>query len=77
MNRTYLKALAELVLVTYGAALLALLTADGFNITSLSAWKEAAIDAVPTVLVVLYGVVARFKGNYASPLAVDTTRNQD
>ncbi|AMD42775.1 hypothetical protein SEA_XKCD426_34 [Streptomyces phage Xkcd426] len=72
MNRTYFKALFELVALTYAVAFLGLVTADGFDIVSLAAWKSAAVAAFPPVLVAVYGVVARLAGNFASPLAVDT-----
>lgn len=72
MSKTYLKALLELVVLTYLAGFLGLVSADGFDVTSLGAWKAAAVAAFPPVLVVLYGVFARLKGNYQSPLAVDT-----
>lgn len=72
MNKTFVKALTELVVLTYAVSFLGLITADGFDLLSLAAWKSAAVAAIPPVLVVVYGVVARLKGNYASPLAVDT-----
>lgn len=77
MNRTYFKALAELVVLTYAVAFLGLVTADGFDITSIGAWKAAAVAAVPPVLVAVYGVVARLAGNFASPLVVDTRNPSD
>lgn len=76
MNRTFLKSLAELVLVTYAVTFFGLVSAAGFDIMSLAAWKAAAVAAFPPVLVAVYGVLARFKGNFASALAVDT-RNQE
>lgn len=72
MNKTYLKSLAELVVLTYLTGFLSLVTVAGFDFVSLAAWKAAALAAVPPVLVVLYGAVARLKGNLNSPLAVDT-----
>ena len=72
MDRTYLKALFELVALTYLVTVLGLATADGFDVTSLSAWKTAAVAGIPAVLAAVYGVVARLKGNFRSPLAVDT-----
>jgi hypothetical protein len=72
MNRKYFLALLELVVLTYAAGFLGLVTADGFDILSLAAWKAAAVAAIPPVLVVIYGAVARLRGNFASPLAVDT-----
>lgn len=72
MNKTYAKALFELVVLTYLAGFLGLVSADGFDVTSLGAWKAAAVAAFPPVLVAVYGVVSRLVGNFASPLVVDT-----
>lgn len=72
MNKSYARALVELVVLTYATTFLSLVSAAGFDFVSLAAWKSAALAAVPPVLVVLYGAVARLKGNYNSPLAVDT-----
>lgn len=68
----YLKSLAELVLLTYAVTLLGLLTANGFDITDLAAVKAAAVSAIPSVLVLLYGVLAKLLGNANSALVVDT-----
>jgi len=72
VNRTFFKSLAELALVTYVVGFLGLVSAAGFDVLDLAAWKAAAVAAFPPVLAVLYGAVARFKGNFASALAVDT-----
>lgn len=72
MNKTFFKALFELALLTYVAGFLGLVAADGFDVTSLGAWKAAAVAAFPPVLAILYGAFARLVGNYASPFAVDT-----
>lgn len=72
MNKVYFKALLELIVLTYAVSFLGLVTADGFDIVSLAAWKSAAVAAIPPVLVAVYGVVARLAGNFASPLVVDT-----
>lgn len=68
----YLKSLAELVLVTYATAFLGLLAADGFDLTSISALKAAAVASLPAAVSVLYGAVAKLKGNQDSALSVDT-----
>lgn len=73
---TYLKSLAELVVLTYAVTLLGLLTANGFDITDLAAVKAAAVAALPSVLVLLYGVLARLLGNVNSALVVDTRDDQ-
>lgn len=75
MNKTYAKALLELVVMTYGVGFLSLVSAAGFDIMSLAAWKSAVVAAFPPVLVALYGAVAKHAGNGASPLVVDTRDN--
>lgn len=69
---TYLKSLAELVFLTYALAFLGLLTADGFDVTDVSAVKAAAVASIPAALAVLYGAVAKLVGDRNSALAVDT-----
>lgn len=69
---TYLKSQLELVVATYVLSLLGTLTAAGFDLTDVSAVKAAALAAVPAALSVVYGLLARFVGNYNSALAVDT-----
>ena len=68
----YLKSLAELVFLTYAATFLGLLTADGFDLTDLSAVKVAATAALPSAIVVIYGALAKLLGNANSALVVDT-----
>lgn len=72
MNTKYLKSLAELVFLTYVTALLGLVTADGFDLLSLSGWKTAAAAALPSVAAAVYGAFARLVGNFNSAVAVDT-----
>lgn len=72
MSKTYLKALLELVLLTYAVSFLGLVSADTFDVTDLGAWKAAAVAAIPPVLVALYGAISRLAGNFNSPLVVDT-----
>lgn len=68
----FLRATAELALMTYVVTVLGLVTAEGFDILSLSAWKVAATAAFSPVLAILYGVISRLLGDYNSPLVVDT-----
>lgn len=68
----YLKSLAELVSLTYAVSFLGLVTAAGFDLTDLSALKAAALAAVPSALVVVYGAAVKGLGNRQSALAVDT-----
>lgn len=68
----YLKSLAELTGAAYATSFLGLLLASGFDLTDIGALRAAAVAAVPAGLAVVYGALARFKGNYASALAVDT-----
>lgn len=73
----FLKATAELAVLTYVATFLGLSVADGFDILSLAAWKTAATSAFTPVLVVLYGTFARLKGDWNSPLAVDIREDRN
>lgn len=50
--------LAERVISTYLASLIGLLLADGFDLTSISALRAAAIAALPAALSVIKGVLA-------------------
>lgn len=68
----YAKSLLELVLATYAFTFLGLLLADGFDLTSVSALKAAAIASVPSGLSVVYGALARLVGDWNSAHAVDT-----
>lgn len=70
--KTYAKSLFELTAVTYAVTFLGLVLSDGFDLMSLSSLRSAAVASIPAGLAVLYGALARFKGNYASALAVDT-----
>lgn len=71
----YLRSLAELTAVTYGTAFLGLVLANDFDLTDIGALKAAATAALPAALAVVYGALARLKGNYNSALAVDTRTN--
>lgn len=68
----FLRATAELALLTFLASLLALATADGFDVLSLAAWKTAVTASIAPVLAVFYAVVVRLRGDFNSPLATDT-----
>lgn len=76
MNRTYLKSLIELVVLTYAVTFLGLITADGFDVLNLGAVKAAAAASIPSALAVLYGVLARLVGDFNSAMAVDTRDKQ-
>lgn len=71
----YFKSLAELVALTYVVGFLGLITAAGFDLTSLSAIKASGVAAFPSALAVLYGAAVRALGNRSSALAVDTRDN--
>lgn len=51
---------------TYAVAFLGLLLADGFDLTSLSAVKAAAIAAIPAGLSVLKAAVGAFVGDQST-----------
>ncbi|MEU8582914.1 holin [Streptomyces abikoensis] len=55
--------LIERTIATYATAFLGLLLADGFDLTSLSALKVAAIAALPAALTVLKGAIGSWIGS--------------
>lgn len=71
----YLKSLIELTALTYATSFLGTITAAGFDLFNVSAVQAAAGAALPSALVVVYGALARLKGDYNSPLAVDTRQS--
>ncbi len=71
----YVKSLLELTFVAYATALLGLITADGFDLLSLSGWKTAGAAALPAAATALYGAIVKRVGNTASALAVDTRQS--
>ncbi|MEV8323325.1 holin [Kitasatospora sp. NPDC056731] len=61
--RKFIIDLAERTAATYAVAFLGLLLADGFNLTSIGAFKAAAVAALPAALAVVKGVAATFVGD--------------
>lgn len=59
----YLADLLERTAATYSFTALGLMTANGFDITSISADKAALVAAIPAGLTVVKGFVARFVGD--------------
>lgn len=59
----FLLDLAERTGATYAFALLGLLLADGFDLTSVGALKSAAVAAIPAALSVLKGFLAATVGD--------------
>ncbi|MFF4380964.1 holin [Kitasatospora sp. NPDC092039] len=55
--------LVERTVATYATAFLGLLLADGFDLTSISALKAAALAALPAALTVVKGAVATRVGD--------------
>ena len=68
----YLKSLAELAVLTFAVSFLGLISAAGFDLLDLSAYRAAATASLPAALAVVYGGFARLLGNFDSALAVDT-----
>jgi len=68
----YAKSLAELVLITYLLTLAGLVSAAGFDVLDLAAWKAAAVAAFPAAAAALYGALAKVVGNPDSAVVVDT-----
>jgi hypothetical protein len=55
--------LTERTVATYAVAFLGLLLADGFDLTSISALRAAAVAALPAGLTVLKGAIGTFVGD--------------
>ncbi|MEV0278899.1 holin [Streptomyces sp. NPDC050610] len=58
--------IAERTVAAYVTTLLGLLLADGFDLTSLSAIKAAAVAALPAALSVLKGAIGGLAGDKTS-----------
>ena len=67
MNR-YLLELAERTGAVYAVSFLGTLTTNGFDLTDVSALRAAAIAAVPAGLMVVYGALATFIGDWSPAL---------
>ncbi|MFI9722212.1 holin [Streptomyces sp. NPDC052396] len=63
MNKKVLIDIAERTLAAYVTTFLGLILADGFDLTSVSALKAAAIAALPAALSVIKGALGRFIGD--------------
>lgn len=63
MSNTFTVDLAERVLASYFFTLIALLLADGFDFTNVTALKAAALAAIPAALSVIKGFIARSIGD--------------
>lgn len=64
--RVFLVDLLERTAATYVAVFLGLLLADGADLVSVSAWKAAAVAALPAAVTVVKGAVGSFIGDSAS-----------
>ncbi|MEV5510310.1 holin [Streptomyces orinoci] len=63
MNKKVLIDIAERTIAAYVTTFLGLILADGFNLTSVSALKAAAIAALPAALSVIKGAIGRYIGD--------------
>ena len=63
MTRKFLLGVAERAGASYLFAVLALVVADGFDLTSMSAWKVALISAIPAGLSVIKSAATRYFGD--------------
>jgi hypothetical protein len=66
--------LTERTVATYAVAFLGLLLADGFDLTSISALKAAAVAALPAALTVLKGAIGTFVGDPTTAAILPRTR---
>ncbi|GGP64658.1 holin [Streptomyces sp. L500] len=57
MNRKVLLDIAERTLAAYVTTFLGIIIADGFDLTSISALKAAAVAALPAALSVIKGAI--------------------
>jgi hypothetical protein len=58
--------LTERTIATYAVTFLGLLLADGFDLTSVSALRAAAVAAIPAGLTVVKSAIASFVGDSGS-----------
>lgn len=63
MNKKMLVDIAERTIAAYVTTFLGLIIADGFDLTSVSALKAAAIAALPAALSVIKGAIGRYMGD--------------
>ncbi|KNB50327.1 holin [Streptomyces caatingaensis] len=63
MNKKVLVDIAERTVAAYLTTFIGLLLADGFDLTSVSALKAAAIAALPAALSVIKGALGRYVGD--------------
>jgi hypothetical protein len=66
--------LAERVVATYLAGFLGLLLANGFDLTSVSALRAAAVAALPAAITVIKGFIATFIGDPNTPAVLPKAR---
>ncbi|MEU1825913.1 holin [Streptomyces abikoensis] len=66
MNRKVLLDIAERTLAAYVTTFLGIIIADGFDLTSISALKAAAVAALPAALSVIKGAIGSRFGDKSS-----------
>lgn len=69
---TYFKDLAYRTVATYVETVLGLVTAIGFDVLDMSAWKAAGVAALPAAFAVVKGGMAYFVGNQQQAALVNT-----
>lgn len=74
MMRRFWLDLAERTVATYVVALLGLLAADGFDLTSLGALKAAGVAALPAALTVVKSAAASLVGDPTSAALLPRAR---
>lgn len=72
--KKYIKDLAYRTGMTYAETVAGLAAANGFDLLSLSAWKVAAVAALPAAATVIKGALARFVGNRDQAALIDTQK---
>jgi len=69
---TYFKDLLYRTVATYVETVLGLVTAIGFDVLDMSAWKAAAVAGLPAAFTVLKGGLAYFVGNSEQAALINT-----
>lgn len=68
MTKTYALDLAERVATTFAGGALAVLVADGVDLTSLTVWEGAGVAGLAAVVSLVKGILAKGTGNDSASL---------
>jgi len=68
----FIKSVLELALLTWITTFIGTVTAAGFDLMNISAYRAAAVSAIPAAVAAVYGFAVRRLGNSDSALAAGT-----